>query len=290
MKGLFLSVIGLALLAVLPSAARAQGAPGDLTERILEITQQIATNPDRPELYLQRGELYRARLDWDAAQADYDRAGTLDPKLTVVDLARGRLFLEANWPHSAKAALDRFLSRHPDHAGALALRARALVKLGQPLPAAQDYTHALAKTSEPAPEIYLERAQALMAAGSAHYEEALRGLDEGMKKLGPLLPLQLYAIELEVKLKRFDAALKRLDQVAASSPHKETWLARRGEILRDAGRPQEARQAFEAALAAIGALPPPHRNAPAMLELEKRLHAALAGLAAPASAAKANKG
>jgi len=40
--------------------------------------------------------------------ADYDRAAALDPNLDLVDLGRGRLFLEANWPQSAKLVLDRF--------------------------------------------------------------------------------------------------------------------------------------------------------------------------------------
>ena len=250
-------------------------AHGDLHQQITNVTAQISKDPKNAELYLKRGELHRAHQEWDPAQADYDRALALDPGLSVIDFTRGRMFLEANWPHSAKVSLDRFLRRHTNHVEGFTARARALVKLAQPLEAARDFTVAIKHSSHGRPELYIERAQALGGAGEGHYEEALRGLDEGIQKLGSLVTLQLYAIDLELKRKQFDAALSRLEKIAAQSPRKETWLARRGEILQQAGRPEEARTAFQEALKALASLPPARRNVPAMAELEKRIHAAL---------------
>ena len=264
-----------ALLTVMPLS---MSAHGDLHLQIQEVTKQIEKEPRNADLYLKRGELHRAHQEWDAAQADYDFASALNPKLAVVDLARGRMFLEANWPISAKVALDRFLAVYTHHVEGLTARARTLVKLDQRLAAARDYTAAIHHSTEPRPELYLERAQALTTEGGAHLDEALKGLDEGIKKLGPLVTLQLYAIDVEIKQKRFDAALARLERVAAQSPRKETWLARRGEILQQAGRKGEAREAFQSALAAMDKLPPSRRHVPAMVELEKRLRQALDSL------------
>ena len=269
-------MIALVLAAFAPEMARAHG---DLHLQIVGLTKDIEKDAKNPELYLRRGELHRAHSDWDAAQADYDHAFALDPKMEMIDLAKGRMFLEANWPLSAKIALDRFLVGHPDHAEALVARARTFVKLNQRLAAAKDYTKALAKSSEGRPELYLERAQALATEGKQHVDEALKGLDEGIQKLGPLVTLQLYAIDLEVESKRFDAALARLETVMAKAPRKETWLERRGNILREAGRNTEARQAYEAALKAMDTLPPVRRNVPAMADLEQRLKKAVASLA-----------
>jgi tetratricopeptide (TPR) repeat protein len=154
-------------------------------------------------------------------------------------------------------------------------RARTLVKLEKPVEAARDYTTAIRYAPTGRPELYIERAQALAGAGEKHHQEALRGLDEGIEKLGPLVTLQLHAIDLELKGKRFEAALKRLDTVAAQSPRKETWLARRGEILQLAGRKEEARTAYQEALQALDSLPPSRRNVPAMAELKRRITAAL---------------
>jgi predicted Zn-dependent protease len=213
--------------------------------------------------------------EWDAALADLDQAATLDPHLSVVDLARGRTLLEANWPIFAKVALDRFLAKQPTHADGLVTRARVLVKLNQPVAAADDFTRAIANRPEPEPYLFIERAQALVSIGDDKIDEALRGLEEGVKRLGPLVTLQLPAIELELKTKRYDAALARLETIAAQSPRKENWLARRAEILAQAGCPVEARAAQMAALAAIESLPPSRRQDKATLELEERLRTEL---------------
>jgi predicted Zn-dependent protease len=265
-RGSFIGMCG--VLGFLPFQILAHG---DLHEQIAATTKLIAREPGNAELYLKRGELHRAHEDWDGALADYEQAATLNPKLTLVDLARGKALLAANWPASAKFFLDRFLTAHTNHVDALVTRARVLVKLGQRVAAARDYTSAIDFSSEPKPEYYIERAQALTAEGDAHFEEALRGLNAGIKKLGPLVTLQLFAIDIEIKRARYDAALIRLDQIAAKSPRKETWLARRGEILQQAGRLSEARSAFQSALTAIASVPPARRQAPAIVELEKRL-------------------
>lgn len=256
---------------------------GDLHVQILEVTKEIEKSPRDAELYIRRGDLHRAHQDWDASQADYDYAFALNPKLEMIDLARGRMFLEANWPLSCKTALDRFLARHPDHVEGLTVRARALVKLNRRVEGAQDYTRAIAKGSEGKPELFIERAQALAAEGKEHVDAAIKGLEEGIQKLGPLVTLNLLALDLETEHGRYDAALKRLDDVMAKAPRKETWLERRGNILRQAGKPAEARAAYQAALDAMKTLPPTRRNVPAMLDLEKRLRSNIEALSAGAS-------
>ena len=268
-----LGITCLLLLLAAPWPARAHA---DLLLQIEEATRRIEREPQNGELYLRRGELHRAHQDWDAAEADYDRARSLDGQLAVVDLARGKMYLEAGWPLSALVALDRFVAGHTNHSDALVTRARTLVKLGRYGEATRDYNQSIAHAARPQPEIYLERSQALMAGGEAHLEEALQGLKEGMRKLGPLVTLQLFAIDVELKQKRVDAALSRLDRVAAQSPRKETWLARRGEILQQAGRAKEASEAYQAALRAMAALPPSRRQVPAIAELEKRVRQSLA--------------
>jgi predicted Zn-dependent protease len=256
---------------------------GDVHLQIIEITKEIEKTPRNPELFMRRADLHRAHGDWDAAQADYDHAYALDPKLTMIDLARARMFLEANWPRSCMTAVDRFLARHSEHPEGLIIRARALVKLKRHLEAAKDYTGAIAKANEGRPELFLERAQALAAEGKGHIDEAIKGLDEGIQKMGPLVTLNLYALDLETEHGRYEAALKRLDQVMAKAPRKETWLERRGNILRQAGKVSEAREAYQAALEAMKTLPPVRRNVPAMQELEKRLRSNLQSLQSAAS-------
>ena len=265
---------------VAPLLARAHG---DLHDQIVSVTTQIRQDPRNAMLFLKRGELYRVHGEWDAALADYDQVTQFAPDFAAIDFFRGRMLLEAGRIKPARKNLDRFLEKQPDHAEALIARARARVKLGEGEAAANDFTCAIARIPDPKPDYYLERAQAWVSAGDAHVQDALRGLDEGIQKLGPLVALQVRAIDLELLRKNFDGALARLDQIIAQSPRLETWLARKGDILAQAGRAVEAREAFAAALKAIESLPPNHRRTRSMVALENRLRSALES-PAPASA------
>ena len=184
------------------------------------------------------------------------------------------MLFEAGRAREAKSALDRFLRAEPVHAEALTTRARVLVRLGLRAEAAQDFTRALALAPEP--ELFVERAAAIAAGGAPHTREALGGLDEAVARYGPLVTLQLPAIELELREGRYDAALARLETIAAQTARQESWLARRGDILLRAGRAEEARAAYAAALAALESLPAPRRRTRAVADLETRVRAALA--------------
>jgi predicted Zn-dependent protease len=252
-------------------------AHGDVDEHIAALTEQIRQDPRNPRLYLKRGELHRDRHHWTAAEADYNRAARLDPGLAVVELARARKLFESGRASKALPRVDGYLARQPDDAEARVLRARILAKLSRGVEAAREFTQAIEQTAEPQPEHYIERAQALVRSGPQHRAEALCGLDEGIQRFGPLVTLELLAIDFELKDKDYDGALSRLEAIAAQSPRQETWLARRGEILMWAGRPAEARLAFQAALEAVESLPAGRRWTPATVKLESRVRAALHG-------------
>jgi tetratricopeptide (TPR) repeat protein len=251
---------------------------GPLDEQIADVTKEIHQNPRDPRLFLKRGELHHFHEDWPAALADFDTAAQLNPKLALVDLYRSKTLLAAGRPQDAKAALDRFFVDNPNHVEGLLTRARTLVRLGQFEAAANDFTKVIEFAETPAPEFFIERAQALQLAGEKFYAAALSGLDEGLRKMGPVVTLQLFAIDLEVKLARFDAALARLELIATQSRRQEKWLVRQGEILEKAGRLSEARAAYHQALEAIAALPPTRRKNKAVMEMENRIQEALRNL------------
>lgn len=260
-------------LSLLPAVAAAHG---DLSEQIAAVTKEIAANPGDARLYIKRGELHRFDGQLAAALADYVEASRIDPFLPEADLGRGRALLDANRAARARDPLVRFLHARPNHAeGRLAL-ARCLAKLGRGTESAAEYTRAIGLFSPPNPDLYVERARVLAAGGRP--ADAIRGLDEGIARLGPLVALQDVAIDLEVQRKNWDGALARVERVAASSARRETWLARRGEILAAAGRPREARESFEAAQQSIEALSPRLRQTRAMSRLEEKVRDSLAAL------------
>ncbi len=253
--------------------AAAVWAHGDLHDRIIAVTKQIELSPTNAALYFERAEMHRVHQEWTNALADYDKVERFDPGNRRVHFSRGRMLLEADRPQDALPCLDRYLAVATNDSAAWMARGRVNAKLARARPAAADFTRAIALEPAGNPELYIERAQALTAAGSR--DEAVRGLDEGIRRMGPLVTLELPAIDLDIALKRFDSALARVDAVMARLARKESWLVRRAEILKIAGREKESEKAYRDALALLEQLPPTHRHTRATLQLEASIRSAL---------------
>jgi tetratricopeptide (TPR) repeat protein len=267
--GVWLGLAWLLVAAVLPA-----GAHGDLHERIVALDAQIQQEPRNAELRFQRGEVYRLHHEWDLALADLAGVERLDATRTGTKLARARIKLAMGRAAEAKAWADQFLTLQPEHAEALIVRAQINMKLGRAYAAANDYAWALRRMPQPMPDHFIEQARLIAGAGRA--DLALRGLDEGIARLGQLATLQLAAIEYERQRGDFSAALIRLDQIMAVNTVKEPWLAVRGEVLEQAGRLHEAREAFHAMLEGIAQYQPVRRNRELTRQLEIRARDGLA--------------
>ncbi len=241
-------------------------AHAPIEERIEALNKMIEQDQKNADLFLKRGELFSSHEEWSAAVADFERASELSPDLTVVDMYLGRMFLASGRLVQAEEALSRFVSQVPNHADARVTLAMTLVQLGRRREAVDEYTCAIKLGPDPAPRLYLERAKTLVDEGDV--DEALRGLDDGIHRLGPIITLQLYAIDLELKRNQFDTALLRLERIAARASRKETWLARKGDVLEKAGRAEQALVAFTSALVAIKNLPAHRQNTQAMMQLK----------------------
>jgi len=258
------------LMAVCWAAPVTLGAHADVDARVAALDRQIAANLRNGELYLKRAELHRLHQDWDVALADYQRAEQLTPDLEV-DFYRGRMWLDAGRLDLAKSALDHFLRIKPNHANALRVRARVLARRGDRLAAAADLSKALARLHKPTPDLYLERAQLLVSAGSAHIDGALRGIDQAIARFGPLVTLIQFAVDVETNRGHHMAALARIHTLPDVVKQLPTWMARRGDILLVAGHRKEAKVAYTAALTAIKRLPTQRRRTRAVVTLENRL-------------------
>ncbi|MGH9658629.1 MAG: tetratricopeptide repeat protein, partial [Bryobacteraceae bacterium] len=219
-----------------------------LREQIAAITAQIAHDPQNVDLLARRAELYRATRQWKAALADLDRVHAIDPRMAAADLTRARVLLATGQVSASVDVASRLLARHPRHVDALLVRARANGKLHRPRAAIADFTSAL--ETHPSPDVFIERARLNATVKPAGRVEALSGLDDAIARLGPLVTLELEAIDIEITLERFDAALARLDRVSRQAARQESWLVRRGAILERAGRFDEALASYRAAMRA----------------------------------------
>ena len=262
-------LVVLGFLLTLPRNARGHG---EVHIRINALTRQIETN-QTPQLYLDRGDLHRQDQNWAAAEADYATASELDPGLIGVTFCRARLLADSGRLEEARRLFGQALEQTPANGEPLIGRARVQVRLHQPQAAIADYQRGLELLSQPAPEYFVELAQTLAAEGQA--KQALRALDRGIEKLGPVLTLQIPAFDLEFAGKNYGAALVRLESILERAHRKENWLARRGDVLLAAGRRAEARKSYEETLLVIKTLPRLVQQGPAMVTLQNRVTAAL---------------
>jgi tetratricopeptide (TPR) repeat protein len=260
---------------------------GDLEVRIAELSGRILTNSSNAQLFLERGELHRLHQDWPAATADFDRAASLDSKLAAVGVARARLLVDSGHPHEAREAYDVYLAQATNDGVALIERARVRVKLEELEGALTDYTRGIDLLPEPLPEYYVERAELLVHCGKP--DQAVTGLDEGIRRLGIIVTLQTKAIELELSRTNLDAALRRLETIRVRANRQELWLEREGQILRQAGRGAEAQAAFEAALQAVAKLPARLQTTPQMENLKARVRLEIGEIAGTNAPPPANR-
>ena len=264
-RPLLLTILAAGLSHLAPLRAVAHG---DLDARIETLTRQIEQEPRNANLRLQRADTLRHHREFPAALADVTEAEKLQAEQPAVDLQRARIWFDAEQFPQAVRAASACLTRAVTNAEPLVIRARSRARLGQLAEAVKDFSSALAHASAPLPDLYLERAECQAALG--RLADAVRGLDEGLTRLGQSPSLAFPAMDYERRQGAFTAALARLEQ-ARPFYDRESFLALRGEILLQAGRPAEAARDFQTALDSVEKFSPARRESPPAQELATRL-------------------
>ena len=246
-------------------------AHGPLSELIVTVTDRLKADPTNAKLYLERSDLYRRHQEWDAAETDLAAAAAHDASLPEIKLTRAALLLDRGKAQEAEKEVSSFLEKSPLNVSGLWLRSKCREALGLHTEAATDLDIMLKSVVEPWPDVYLDRAILWQKAGAEHFEHALKGLEEGIAKCGPLLTLEKVAMDLEIALHRNDAAQKRIDGVLTQFPRNIDWLEMKARLLQKMGKKAEAAQVCKTALTILESLPSQRRSAPAMQAMENKL-------------------
>lgn len=204
---------------------------------------------------------------------EVERVERLAPGKYQTGFVQGRALAAGGHWQTAKAVLDDFIKAQPAHAEALAERARVLLKLEQTAAALQDFRAALAMASTPAPELFIEAADAFAQHGAL--DEAVEVMRHGITLCGNVPSLLLRSLDHELAAKHFDQALACVAALQVAAPRPEPWMGRRAQILVQAGRAAEAQTAWLNLRTQLLGLPNLERGTPAMSQLLAEAQGAL---------------
>lgn len=264
------------VLALYTSTLLAHGA---LHDQIDELSHQIEHHPGQAELYLKRGLVYQEDGRTTDAERDFKQALQLDPKARSAHFHLAQLALQQKQFELAQDYATAFLNSLTGEKGGLSRGNQLLGAIHVARKdfenATQAYQAALDHSEEPSPDLYLDLADAHLARGHQYVDSALKALEQGMQRLGPLPILQDKAIAVNRSAGRFDAALTQLDSLLAQGQRLPELYHRKGLILREAGRTEEAGHAFQSALANLEKIPPARQNSAAMQTLRAEILAEL---------------
>lgn len=135
----------------------ADGATLDAALRVA-----IEAHPDRPETYMARGDLYRARGGLENAINEYDYAAELDEKLAEAWVALAECELAQGRPLDASDALDHAADLDPNDINLFVRMGDALLDAGDPARAIRAYEEGLELAPEN-PDLFRGRARASLA-------------------------------------------------------------------------------------------------------------------------------
>jgi tetratricopeptide (TPR) repeat protein len=262
-----------ALLVLVAMAVAAAGAAAhpEPSESIAALGFALERHPDDPLLWIERAGQYLLVGDPAAALRDLDRAESLAPYRPDVPLQRGAALLALGRAADAERQLGLAIERDPSSEQARVLRGRARLALDRPRDAARDFQRAIELSAHPSPDQYLEWARALDRA--ARIGDALEALDRGFAAVGQSPALAEEAVRLECERGAWDEALDRIERHPGAWGPDAARRARRGDVLRAAGRELEAQAEYSAALAELEA--GSSRHSAGAAALEARLHQAL---------------
>lgn len=242
-------------------------------ERIAQLTSELAKRPDDSELHFLLARADIEHGDWELALPILEKVEQLAPGRFATGTSRGEALMLGNKFPEAKAAFDTWMAAHPEDLRAQLFRARANAALKDTNASLSDFREVLRRMPQAEPDLVHEVAEALASAGAT--DEAISVLDAAIRRLGNIPSLLLSALDLEVASGHFDQALARVDAMQLSAPRPEPWMAKRAELLEQAGRKAEARAAWESLATRLAALPNLERGSHAMSILAERANQGL---------------
>ena len=141
--------------------------------------------------------------------------------------------------------------------------------MGEINEAIADYTRLIALETARSPELWLERARLWVRIG--HIDAAVASIDDATEIFGPLVTLVEFAVNAEVGRHDYAAALDRIEKLPLALAETPKWLWRRGKLLEQLDRPDDAAYVYARAQEAITKMPLRRQKTAVMQDLLAKL-------------------
>ena len=250
------------------------GPGSNYEEELDRMDVLVLKEPANAQYRFQRGELNFLDGKWKWAAEDCEEAERLAPGKYPVDRLRAQILGGEGKHTEALLLLDKYLAANPNDSVAHTARARIAMMAGQVNDALESYRLALARAATPDSNLFLEAATAFNQ--HDRRDEAMKVLARALEVHKDEPALAAHALELDIVMGAFDAALAIVETLQKSSPLPETWMARKAAILSQAGRPDESRVAWLALQTHIVGLPNLKRGSDAIHAIDQMAQRALA--------------
>lgn len=242
-----------ALLLLLSVSSFIGYAHGDLHQRILKLTEQIKEDPNNPQLYLKRGQLYYQHQEYENAEQDYVKTLQLDPDNLEVLYWEAMLYLDTKRTADGLKAAEACLKERPNDVLTLRAYAKLLVQDGRAEEAVKPLQQVLSFAEELLPENYLELSAVLTAMGKDTM--AIVWLKKGIAEMGPVFTLKSALLERYKSAGMHTEAIEEYSTMAQHSARKETYYYEIAKLYLLQNNKQQAAVYLQKAQIALESLP-----------------------------------
>ncbi|NNF22709.1 MAG: hypothetical protein HKN67_12265 [Saprospiraceae bacterium] len=238
-------------------------------KKIKFYNKKIKENPANPENYFLRGVQYQSHGDFNEAKIDFLKVLSLQQDHQSVYYHLGTLYLENNLLDSALIYTNKYIEMNPGVEKGYECRANIYHEGENYELARRDYLKAIQIVPEQTIEMYFALSHNEMAAGDI--EAAKSVLQDGMNKLGRIIPLRKALIDIAVNEKSWEEAHVLLDEIIQEMQRKETWYLLKAETYQAAGDIISAKAYYEKALEEIQKLSKNNRRKKHIRNLKKTI-------------------
>ncbi|MCW1921480.1 tetratricopeptide repeat protein [Luteolibacter arcticus] len=224
----------------------------DPSHSLEQLEEHLAETPDDPELLRRKADLFLSTGHPDLARPVVDRLLVLDSREPENLLLDARVCRAKKDTATRTKAAD-LVKAHPKFAPGWLFLAQIEDDKGDRQEAISAMRQALDLSAKPSATDVLTCAAWLEKRGDK--PEAIAVIDQGLAKLGVLSGLHQKAIELELTLRHYDSALRRVDALTGRFRPSVALSLQRADILESAGRFKDAAASCDSALALLDVMP-----------------------------------